>query len=651
MNRKFFIAISLTSALLTTMHPCSAMEEETEENMSHQKQLDEFCKASDAAHQLMEKSKIMEDSLEKANLFAAYAALLESNMPVNFQEFMESTTFRIAGALTEQAKTLANIAGYVNPTMPRGQLHGDEIIDALSKDMALQERVNLLIQARDIMRKGQKYWDLLPPTEKNQQAILHFLNRLEEIYNSLSLVSGPCLAKEENPLKFINVASNAITAAKESYALKPMKNKIRPFETLLLLSLRRNLAIYFDIISSNVSIYQEVDSFKKYSSLIRNVELLKELLTFFEEYLLKTPITINWYDEKYLWSEEKRKSKKTEDLFSLSPSVFKGLPAVLDPATCMTLFWNTYCGILTGAGHTILNLRPANENLIIHYQKKGDEHLDLAIQLYREKVYKEEYKNNPDKEQEFILARLASLAENEKPLKDFYAKIRQEHKERREHAMAQMIRDHQEEVQRQKEEKQKRQTEESKTTERYLAQQRAFKAEQLANSSQSSSSSEQQFEFYISSPEISNKTCPIKPDKVKTRPDETHPLYFPIEEKDNVKKDNKVVEIKPKIITLNSNNYYVFQVLIGDDNIKAKDAKKTITYQEVITLLEKGFSCKITHGGNHRKATAPNNREWTIPPKWDGPIPRPYQLELMQFLLEDMGINEGLLEVKEKERK
>lgn len=558
----------------------------------------------------------MKDSLEKAQSFGAIAHHLELNMPevLKIKDSLSIETFLefIACSLRQQGIVLNNVA-----------------LSLPQPETPVEKRVGLLQEAADVMRKSYKTYKGLN-TPKNQKEASISLNNLEPILSQLGLGYSLCADGEKDPFKIIDLHIKALSLGKESYSINKTLEQEDQIKRQLMLALRQGFLVY-DPILSNINIFIEPDTFAKYQTLTKNINLLEKVLSLFSNHLLDAPIKIDWHLESNFKSKKKYTKPQSQGPFSISETTLKKLPPVLTPENYMCLLWSTYSGMLKSASNTVVNLVGANEQLTALYKAKGQEHANLAIKTYRENVYQGEYKNNPEKEEEFIFAQLENLAENEKPLIDFYAKLRLEREKRREKAIAQMIRDEQEERKNKEEVQQKREAEERKALEERAAKQSALQTSALPEASHP-------YELVFSCEE-KIEACVQKKVKVKTR-GEAHPLFREI-----IEKDQQVIAIEPKIIILDPKNYAVFQSLVG------QVYNRHITRDNVTTLLQKGFSCKIEHatgGGSHGKATAPNNCVWTIPPAWSGPIPALYRSELMNFLLVDMGMVEGLLEVKER---
>jgi hypothetical protein len=491
------------------------------------------------------------------------------------------------------------------------------------------------------MRESHKIFSGLSTTLENQKETSTSLSHLGSILSQLSSAYSVSANIEKDHNKIMDLHLLALPLEMESYNIKKTLERDNDVKVKLMLALRQSLLIHNTIASNTINVFQEPNTFSKYTSLMKNINILDKILTLFTNHLLNGPVMIDWSAQPE--SQKKQSKNHNSNVFAITPSSFKGFPAVLNKETHMLLLWSTYCGMLKGASNTILNLQGVNEQITAMYKTKGEEHLNLALKTYRKKIYKGKYEKNNKKEREFMIARLESLAENEKPLNDFYAKLRQEHNERREHAIAQMIRTEQAE-RKQEEDRKKREAGERIAAKERSVKQRALKSEQYVSASlEGHSSTDSTFELINSSIQPEGEPYTQKKVRVKTRPDETHPPFVPTPKIPKIEKE--IIVIEPLVVTLGTQDYYVFQCLIGDKY------DRNITLKKVIDLLQNKhtFNCKITNatgGGSHRKATAPNNKEWTIPPAWDGPIPSPYRHELMDFLLVNMGICEGLLEVK-----
>lgn len=578
-----------------------------EEQEKGQKHIKSIPLLSTKGAKLHEEALRMPDSLEKAELLGKAAKVIESEEIPQVQTMNEPMYKKVyfellALSLKQQGRTLIY---YI----------------AESKEIPIQEGVKILKNAEALLRKSHKIYEELGERVENKKEASTVLDEFSQLSLALSL----CAERASDHKQIIDLNISALSLAREIYQIKKDPEQKEKMETQLKLAFYHGFRVSRSI-ASDINIFKEPDLSKRYKILTENINVLEKIFQLFTEHLLDLPLKINWHAVNNMKPEKKKSRSQPTSPFTISPFSFKDLPSGLAPQDYVQFLQGSYCGLLKGASNTVSKLVGVNDQITVLYQRKAQDHLALAIKTYREKIYQGGYKNDPEKESEFILASLENLAENEEPLMDFYAKLRLAKQARREHAIAQMIREEQEERQRQEIAKQKQYEEKRKVLEERAAIQRNFQTSPVPDAEN------------LPSPCAKDPMpCIQKKEKIKTR-GEAHPPSIEI-----IEKEKKVIEVERKIITLNRDNYYVFQCLTGENY------NRNISLQSVITLLKTGFSCDITNaigGGSHKKATAPNNYVWTIPPEWKGPIPAPYRSELMHFLLVNMGIIEGLLEVK-----
>lgn len=616
MNHKSIIALFLSATLLSTSQLCFAMEKEQDEESKHIMvgfdDANEFITTlSKTVHTMHDKALAMKYSIEKAEAFGQIVKFLELNMPgireINDPLTTELLTLFLAFNLRYQGATLHNCA----------------LIDEKATP---ESRIQLSKNAVDLLRKSCKIYNELgnKPQIKEEAAIAS--GDLADILGQLGAFLSVYASKTKSVNEIIKLHTIALANGKEAYEIKKTSDLETALKTQLKLALFQGFAAFCTIIS-DIKIFKDSDTQTKYNTLIMYSNVLNNNIKLFNDYLINPPVKINWRAINDTKTQKKSPKTKVRNALAIPDSAFEGLPKVYSPEEYVIYMWSTYCGVLKGASNTVANLVGVNDQISALYKAKEAEHLEQAIQAYHDHIYQGEYKNHPTKETEYILASLESLAENEKPLRDFYSKLR---KERRDHDISQVIREGKEKREREETAKKKIYEEQRKAIEERANKQRALHA---TTTSESTSPHE-----LPSFDEKEIEPCIQEKMKKKTRGEAHTPLLQIIE------KEKAPLTVEPKIITLNSENYSVFQCLTGEKY------DRNITLEKVLTLLKTGFSCKITNatgGGSHRKATAPNNYVWTIPPEWKGKIPAPYRNELMNFLLVNMGIIDGLLEVRE----
>lgn len=567
-------------AFLTELNPCFASTEEME-------MLSKYTN-------IVNKASGMNDCIEKVKIISESIDFLKNNMPKGSPNVFDRM---IAMSLHHKSTTLHNLVENANST---------------------REQYDLLCQSTDCMKESLNMYKSL----KAPQEIQSVEDQLNQVRYSLFQYAGLCALHEEDPEKSIAIFSVGFTALKENYP-----NEL-PFDIFEFFAAQQQTAIkkfyqfYNQVTGMCPHLKQQPNDFKKYQDFMLVNDRYTKMVSFFEQHLC-APIPIESNPQKIKVYKVKEDEDQNQQ-FSVQAEI--GL----------SFFRCTNCILLKGASDAISNCAGANEKLTALFREKGQECLTLACDIYRKNIYQGEYNNNPEKEQEFILARLESLCDNPTPLKNFYSKLREETKARREKVITQRIRREQEAWQKQEAEKQKQAEEKRKEEKERAARLRALQAEK-----NDAASFESDSVVTAVSPSAKKETQQYtqKSVRVKTQGAPSPALN------QNIKEDKKVNEIKAQIIFLRRKNYAVFQSLIGENS------DRNISQKQVLKLLST-LKCKITDatgGGSHKKATAPNNKVWTIPPKWDAQIPSLYRDELNHYLLVDMGIIEGLLEVKERQ--
>lgn len=480
------------------------------------------------------------------------------------------------------------------------------------------QHIDHLCQASSCLKNSYKLYYKLHPHDQNVHS--SFLNFTTTLYH---LGMSYCLSaeKENDPFKKISTLLKSLKVLKDSYALNPSSEKKEWCYKSLMIALKEGSCIYLNS-ASGFYLFQEAEPMRNYQYLIKNVNLLKDILDIFENYLIDPFVPYEWTVVEHATLQQLCRQRRGIARAHPSPQLQQKLP-VLNPQDCVPIISSTYCGMLTRASHTIKHLQTDHPTLSTMYQEKGQEHLDLAFQLYKEKIYKDEYAHDAERADAFISARLEALAGNDEPIKTFYCTLRHDYHHRQRQVIARQIKAEQEE-RRIHEEK-----EHELTEQKAQRQQSRLKRLDLSSGTTTTSLDPLIFEsgpeekYKAPTPRVKSKThgTPSSPPSLETKEAET-------------------LLINKKTILLEPDNYYVYQSLTGEIY------NKNITLKQVLHLLT-NLQCTLSLGkGSHNKATAPNNHIWTIPPSWDGPIPAYYHGQLMEFLLHGMGVVSGELEVQ-----
>lgn len=610
---KFLLYFFATLAILEAFAPSYAMDSDDDKisycgksHSSLETFVDEKLKAIDTAQARLLTVQSMTDSLDKVkqcdellNFFQPYmassAGLGQQHTEVN--DALSATLTSLYSVMFQVKElTLRNlVSNYKDPS--------SKDIDCLSR------AVNCLKESYDLSRKHRLLTE-------NPICLDNYTDAL------LSLAKGSSLYAER-ATDFTKKASAYLTSVKTLRTLCQLKYTAevrKEFHLGIERAVVGGSDLYYQIVSTNI--FQEPESNEKFKCLTQNITLLENLLLLFEHGLADAP---GWSVKEKRPSQQtngkgKRKVKK-------STSAAKWV-SFLNPEDCVSVIASTYCGMLKAASNTVTQLPTNNTTLASIYQSKRQELLNCALSTYKEKVYKGEYANNPEKVGGFILARLEALAENEEPIKNFYRTLRQDYQERQRLAIVHLIKA--EQAERQIYEERERQRAEENVQERKT---RLNSLELRTEKAKATTPTTLELQGFDRQPEEKYKVTEprVKP-KTQGTPYLTSPTETRLEE---------ILTINKQTITLEEDDYRIFQSLTGEIY------DKHITLKEVLHLLEGGFKCTLSLAtGSHNKATAPNNKMWTIPRPWDGPIPGYYHGQLMDFLLHDMGIVSGELEVQ-----
>lgn len=613
---KSLLYFSTTLAILEAFTPSYAMDSDEDKisyagtrHTSLETFGDEKLKAIDTAQPRLLTVLSMTDSLDKVkqcnellNFFQPYMASSAELEPQHTEvnDALSATLTSLYSSMFQvKGLTLRNLVS--NYTDPR-----PEDIDSLSR------AVKCLKKSYDLSRQ---YRSLLEETSI-------CLNNYTEALLSLAKGSSLYAEKETDSTKKTSAYLTSVETFRTLCQLKDTADVRKECYLGIERAVVEGSGLYYQIVSTNI--FQEPESIEKYKRLTQNITLLENLLPLFERGLADAP---GWTVEEERSSQQTNGKGKRKGKIA-APAAKK--VSFLDPEDCVPVIASTYCGMLKAASNTISQLPTNNTMLASVYQKKGKELLEYALRTYKEKVYKGEYANNPQKVDSFISARVEALAGNEEPIKDFYRTLRQDYQERQRQAIVSRIKV--EQAERQIQEEREHQRAEEDVQEKKA---RLNSSELRTGTATITIPTTLELQGFDNQPEEKYKVTEprVKP-KTHGTPSRTSPTET---------QRGEIFTINKQTIILEKNNYRIFQSLTGEIY------DKHITLKEVLHLLEEDFKCTLSlAGGSHNKATAPNNKMWTIPRPWDGPIPGYYHGQLMDFLLYGMGIVSGELEVQER---
>lgn len=549
-------------------------------------------KLAELASNLFKKMMDMENSLQKAESFekAALLAKQAAERASGSDEEVFTLCKTLSGTiLRQQAGVLYNISVVDNPSEKNNE--------------QLRKALKLIEESCSIFKEMEN-------KQEEESSSIH----LPKFLSALSMNSAVRAEAEQDADRSLSLFIESIACVEKKMAIKPKDKKNEKLSSLLALSLHKTMVIY-DAIDRNVTrLYEPSNAtVKGYKELINNANLTKKLFDYLEKYIINSVNFIVITSEQI----KKPKGKKGKEKASPSPKS----ETRLNPEEFIKLPRTTYCSALKKASLIAGILASQYDDsdpssalfrLSQSYREKEKQHLQEALEFYQNTVYEGEYKETPELENDFILARLDDIIGNPEPLREFYKLLR-----RKKLAEAikyeQEIHHKQEEEQRQKAEKRSQEQEAKKEAE--VSPER----ESAVHSSSSSSLSDLSF---VSEP--SQKASPPK-EKIKTRGVANPPPMAALQ-------DAPIIEKEREKIVLSSNHYRVFQVLTGTIY------ERKISLIQVKQLLE-ALRCKIGTGkGAHQKARAQNGMMWTIPGAWDGPIPDYYRQQLNEFLQNAMNI-------------
>lgn len=509
-----------------------------------------------------------------------------------------------------------------------------------STPLSMQKKIELLTNASQCFRKNYMLQKTnASQAESTRTASSNFANCL----HSLGLVYALHAEQEKDPAQKITTYLKALKSHKDSYTLDSVGSKTEECRMGLMLALKEASSVYFDI--ENKLIAQQKDVLESYQTTVKNLEILKNILNIFENYLMNSFVKFDWKIEMPTPSKTNQKRQQK----TITP---QQKTSILHPDDCITRIYGTYCGSLYRASQSVVKIPVQNEMLAAVYQQKGEEHLDLAVKTYKTKLYQNEYDHDADKEKDFILARLAAHAGNDEPIKEFYRTLRQEYQARQRQRIVHQIKEQQEAQRLQ--EALERQTDEERAKQQQRARQNRQQLETTNNSATITTSTDDNTLKNNSTAVMTTTTTTTTPQSFDHQPQQKQsPTIKKAQTESKSQKTSgpklvtettteTIVARAQRTIILAPDMYKVFQGLTGEIY------HRHITLKQVISMLGNMGGRFSVAGGSHNKYTAFNGATWTTPPSWDGPIPTRYRLQLMHFLLEDLGVDTGELEVKLK---
>lgn len=612
MQYKSFLYFSAALTILEAPLPSYAMESGENKigvpigvSPAAEPSMEELTNIATKAQKFYVEAQSMKVSLDKATKYGEVINLIQPYRP----------TF---ASLSEQSLELKEVSSIITELLADSFQQKGAILHKLGSNVKVPtpQHINYLCEALTCLNESYSFYRKLQPQGKQTQvSLLNYVTAM----NNLAMAYIVCAEKEKSPAEKISTYLKSLKAFKDSYQLKPTMGKIEDAQKGLMLALKEGSDVYYNL-ALHSDIYQEPESMQKYQSIVKNMTLVKDILVLFENYLTDSFVPFEW---ELVEDNPSHKTSRRGRAKASPSKETKPTTPLLNPEDCVPIILSTYCGMLKRAGDTITQLQTDNPLLMKMYQEKGRVHINLANNIYKEKIYKGEYAHDPEKVDTFILARLEALAGNEEALRVFYRTLTQDYQHRQRQVIVRHIRTEQEERQCQ-EERERHLAEE-------IAQRRQAHLNQLKLSKTMSTTTttdlheveyQPEEKYQVIEPRLKPKThgTPYSPPPVETKQEEA-------------------AVINKQIITLDPNSYHVFQSLTG------KNYDKNITLKQVLQLL-KDLKCTLSLAkGSHNKATAPNSQIWTIPRPWDGPIPGYYHGQLMEFLLHDMGITSEELKV------
>ncbi|WP_010298955.1 hypothetical protein [Candidatus Odyssella thessalonicensis] len=378
---------------------------------------------------------------------------------------------------------------------------------------------------------------------------------------------------------------------------------------------------------------QPAKNLKHYQKLGKILPLIDKLVSLFDQhYITSSPINFQLYLPAITQTKVKRALRNRQaparNSQARSPDLSK-----LNPHDFQALLYALYCGLLKEAhitSESIAQTKQSEKKRGPHLQH-AQQYLSKAITLYKDHFYQQEYADNPEVEEAFIIACLEDLRGVGDSLSVFYARLRQEKQQRRAVETA------------------------------------ATKAPELGSSltdkgkeKEEPTVSPQEVDLAPQPPLPPSAAVSAQPATDSVIPSNFRPL-MPVRQANKSKRNRirRSAELQPtsplsapqssvatrkmkgtnlpkqenKRVRLSLEDYNIFAALVG------KVVNRSISLNAVKKLLV-SLGCTIAEGkGSHQKATARNGQMWIIPQAWDGPIPHCYRHQLNKFLQDKLSIN------------
>lgn len=517
---------------------------------------------------------------------------------------------------------------------------------------SLTKKIENFSLVKDLLQDSKNVFEFFGAFDQAKQVAMELTTVLETLSRFHLENVILCREKEPDPSfklqrALINSLKQAIKHRNEAYQLKYYFNifyvddKQCHYNRIHGLSLKSfwdiylDLNIFYDRLMKNF--HTQTPDFNTCSNLEQQANISLKMMKFINTYF--KDLYYFDYDSKEIQHflntqvEENKQSalsnpnKKWKERIILLQSA-KIVPMMYHPTYLLSRLNIIYCKEIKGVSFVLDSFATSCSGKTKElYFERSKENLSKAVSFYKKNIYNNEYSSNPEKEEEFILARLDDLVDNPAPLTEFYRRLHQERRKRNEQRIVDAIRSHQEEI---------RINEKDKARQKVIL---AESAKFVVSQSKSSDPEPCYPDSILTEKETSINRIPDHTDKdicLKT-PQEKKKTRGTADPSKNsiVTQDNVPVEREETPpIYLSTEDFLVFQSLTGgsmDRNITLDRIKKLLTSM--------ALNCRVQTGGNHPKMTAPNGGAWTIPPKWDGPIPAYYRQQLNDFLQNVMEID------------
>lgn len=581
--------LSLGLALLTTTLSCFSAET-AKENLSPIRLLEK-------ASTLYTEACAMPNSLKQADSFEKVINLLDRAIPQLSNP--EQPVIELKGlSLRQQAVAYHNYA--IHNTKP-----------------CQPDRLDFLEKAWEAMRGSRDVY-------RKQGMPFSYDDDFFEILSSFSTECCLHAHASKNSVKSLDLFTKAIELMKGEDLLANHSAAANDLLAELRLSLHKIAGIYTGMNTLFTGLCQtNAVTIKCYRSLINTAHIGKQMVDYLDKYTSSLRFIVVKSEQKEMTKGNPRNNPRGKGGKGTATPL-QAVESVLQPEEFTKLVGATYCGALQKAA-LIMDILAAERGFPPRSQAKH--HSDEAFHFYKGHVYQGEYSQMPEMEQAFILARLDDIIGNPLPLAEFYKQLHQLRKKERHERFVQLLKEEQEAHRQQEERDQK------EKQRRELEKPPQKKGTTNAPVASSSEPRKEDTLFLASSSEKSltppSNVTPSQKKKVKTRG---------VPNKGAIQALSAglptIAGEEGNAIVLPSDLYRIFQSLTGgvvERNIPLEGVKKLLG----------ALKCTIVTGkGSHQKATAPNEKVWTIPPSWgNDPIPTFYRQQLNEFLQNAMGID------------